>query len=569
MTAPPSPAPTRVSAAAIAALRRQVDRRLVGLRPERMSYWNHWRELSDYILPRRGRFLITPNPGDRGDPRNQKIIDSTATLAARTLASGMMSGITSPARPWFRLTVGDSDLARAPAVKRWLDEVTRRMMRVFAKSNFYNALATVYEELGVFGTAVMVILEDYQDVIRCQPLTVGEYYLANSDRMSVDTLYREFTLTVAQAVAQFGLEACSATVQSMYRSGQLDQQVLVGHAIEPNDRPVPDDPTPRGMPFRSVYWELGSSQSLLLGQRGYREFPVCAPRWHVVGNDVYGRSPGMDALGDVKALQVEQKRKAQAIEKMVNPPMIADVSLRNQPATLLPGGVTYVPGNASGVGFKPVYEVSPPLAGLVEDIQEVQRRIQQVFYADLWLMISQLDTVRTATEIVARKEEKLLMLGPVLERFHAECLNPAIARTFGVMERAGLLPPAPAELARQAVQVDYISMLAQAQKAVATTGIERLVGFVGSLAGAHPPVLDTIDFDEAVDEYADMLGVSPRLLTPRPQVDEIRRQRARQAAQAQAMNTSLAAVQGAQTLSKIDVGGGQNALQKMLGWMGA
>ena len=548
----------------VVTLRQHLDKRMASLRPDRMSYWNHWRELSDYILPRRGRFLLTPNQGSRGDPRNQKIVDSTATLAARTLASGMMAGITSPARPWFRLSAGDSAAAQSIPVKLWLDEVTKRMMRVFARSNFYNALAVMYEELGVFGTAVMIILDDHEEVIRCHPLTVGEYYLANSDRQAVNTVYREFPLTVAQVVEQFGEEACSATVRSLYRSGQLDTEVMIGHAIEPNDTQVADSPAASRMPFRSVYWEMGSGQALVLAQSGFREFPACAPRWHLMGNDVYGRSPGMDALGDVKALQVEQKRKAQAIEKMVNPPMVADVALKNQPATLLPGGVTYLPGNTAGVGFKPVYEVTPPLAGLVEDIQEVQKRINQAFYADLWLMISELDSVRTATEINERKEEKLLMLGPVLERLNAELLDPAVKRTFAVMSRAGLLPPAPRELQHQPLQIQYVSVLAQAQKAVATSSIERLVAFVASLATTRPEAADKVDFDVLVDEYADLVGVSPKAIVPQAQVMRVRQAKAQQqqalAAHQQMLQTGTAVAKGARDLAQAKLGDG-NLLQ--------
>ncbi len=557
-----------------ARIRRHVDRRIVALRSDRMSWFNHWRDLSAYLVPRRGRFLVTPNDGRRGSPLNQKVIDSTATLALRVLSSGLMSGMTSPARPWFQLTLGDRRLAEGSPVKLWLDEVTKRLLRVFAKSNAYNCLATVYEELGLFGTGVLLVEEDPRDIIRCRTLTAGEYFLANDEHTEVNTLYREFTRTVAQVVEQFGLDSSSPTVKSLYDSGSVDREVIVCHAVEPNHEYVPNAFGAKGMPFRSVYWEWGTSQDMVLEVRGFHEFPACCPRWHLISNDAYGRSPGMDALGDVKALQIEQKRKAQAIDKMVDPPMLGDASLKNEQATLLPGGVTYVSG-ASQIGFKPVYEVQPPLQGLVEDIQEVQGRIDKCFFTDLFLAISQLDTVRTAQEIIARKQEQMLQLGTVLERLHKELLNPLVSRTFAIMARGslpywrkgkdGLLPMPPRGLQGFDLDVEYVSVLADAQKAVATTGIERLFGFVGNIAAARPDALDNIDFDEGIAEYADALGVSSKLILAPGKVAAIRAQRAQQQQQQLAFQNSLAAAQGAQTLSNTDVGGGQNALQKMLG----
>lgn len=548
----------------ISDLRRYLDRRLNGLRQERLSWWTHWQDLSEYILPRRGRFLIAANQANRGDPRNHRIIDSTGTLAARTLASGLMAGLTSPARPWFRLTVKNPDLADQAPVRQWLDDVGNRMMAALAKSNFYNSLAVAYEELGVFGSAALLILEDQDDVIRCHALTAGEYFLANSERLAVNTLYREFTLTVGQIVGQFGLEACSSTVRSLFTSGYVDREIIIGHAIEPNEQPVEPGLPWTNMPWRSVYWEIGTAQTQVLDCRGFYEFPVCAPRWHLVGNDVYGRSPGMDALGDIRALQIEQKRKAQAIEKMVNPPMLADAALKNQPASLLPGGVTYLPGSSTGVGMRPIYEVNPPLDGLIQDIQEVQARINQAFYADLWLMISQLDDVRSAAEIAARKEEKLLMLGPVLERLHNELLSPALHRVFAIMARNKLLPPPPPGMTPQDLDVDYVSMLAQAQKSVSLGGIERLLMFVGQVAPSDPDALDKIDVDEAIDEYADLLGVSPRLLRQQAQVEQIRQARnAAQTAKTQ-MQTTGDILKDLDRASKIRVAPNTNAVEMLV-----
>jgi hypothetical protein len=553
------------------ALREHCDGLLIGMKTDRFSWWTHWREIADYMMPRRYRWLITPNQGNRGAPFNQRIIDNTGTVASRVLSAGMMSGITSPGRPWFKLGTPNTTLNDNSAVKLWLSEVERRMAMVFAESNFYTSLATVYEDLGIFGTGVMIIYQDYDDVIRCFNTCAGEYFLQNDDRQDVSTMGREFVLTVKQVAETFGLENCSPTVRGAIETGgaMLTREIIIGHLIEKNDDYVPKAPGVKGMPWREVYWERGTGNNMLLRVRGFHDKPFIAPRWSIVGNDAYGRSPGMDALGDVKMLQVEQKRKAQAIDKHVNPPMLADVSLKNEPASMLPGGVTYVSGNGAGVGFKPAYQIAPDFSGLVEDIKEVQERIKVTFFNDLFMMISQLDTVRTATEIDARREEKLIQLGPVLERFENEALDPAINCVFGIMLRGGLLPPIPQELSGAKIKVEYISMLAEAQKAASTTAIERLFGFAGNLAGVKPEIMDNLDADEAIDEYAEMLGVSPKIIVATAKVMQLRAARNQQQQAEMAINTAPALAQGAQTLSQTPVGGGQTALQKMLGGVAA
>lgn len=548
-------------------LREHCDNLLIGMKTDRYSWWTHWRELSDYLLPRRYKWLITPNQGNRGSPINQRIIDNTATVAARVLSAGMMSGITSPGRPWFKLATTSAELNDSSNVKLWLSEVEKRMQMVFAESNFYTSLATVYDDLSIFGTGVMIIYQDYDDVIRCFNTCAGEYFLQNDDRQDVSTMGREFVLTVKQVAETFGLENCSPTVQSAIQTGgaMLTREIIIGHLIERNNDYVPKAPGVKGMPWREVYWERGTGNNMLLRVRGFHDKPFIAPRWSIVGNDAYGRGPAMDALGDVKMLQVEQKRKAQAIDKHVNPPMIADVSLKNEPASMLPGGVTYVSGNGGGIGFKPAYTVAPDFSGLVEDIKEVQVRIKNTFFNDLFMMISQLDTVRTATEIDARKEEKLIQLGPVLERFENEALDPSINAVFGIMLRGGLLPPIPQELSGQKIKVEYISMLAEAQKAASTAAIERIFGFAGNLAAVKPEILDNLDGDEAIDEYADMLGVSPKIIVSAAKVAQMRAARNQQMQQQMAIQDSQPLAAGAQTLSQTDVGGGQSALQKIIG----
>ncbi len=549
------------------ALRSWTDQMLESMRQERISWWDHWRDLADLYMPRRYHWIVTPNPARRGSPINTSIMNNTPILAARTCASGILSGTASPARPWFRLTIPGMDIEENGPIKAWLNEVETRVMRVFAESNYYQAKATQILDLTVFGTAPMIIYEDYEDVIRCYNPCAGEYFVGLSNRLAPERLYREYTYTVGQCVEEFGMENCSEQVQGMAKSGGSSQnrEVIVCHAIERNDPKQSDGLIPKSFPFREVYWERGSSRENVLRVRGFYEQPFSAPRWDVVSNDAYGRSPAMDALGDVRQLNQMIKRQAQGIDKMVNPPLKASVAMKNRPASSLPGALTFVDDMGPGNGLAPVYEVNPRLNELSAVIEGTKQDIRNTFFNDLFMMISQLDTVRTATEIDARREEKLVLLGPVLERLESEGAGKDIDRTIRIMERARLLPEAPEEIRGAYIEVSYVSMLAVAQRAASTTAIERVAAFAGNLAAVDPTVMDNIDLDEALSDYADLLDAPAKMIRAAAQVAQMRQQRAQAQQQQSLLETTSAAVQGAKGLSETDVGGGVNALQAMLG----
>jgi hypothetical protein len=544
---------------------------MAGMRMKRNSWMYHWRELADYILPRRYRWLVQANQANRGSPVNYNIKDSTGTIAARVLASGMMAGITSPTRPWFKLKIQGFEDDQQVAI--WLAECERRLMTFFAESNFYTAMAVMYFDLVVFGTALVLIYEDFDNVIHCVNPALGEYFFELNDKFEVDTIAREFTMTASQIASKFGLDNVSEDVKQSVnaptQAARSTQEKLIMHVIEPHKGFT--DLLPKLFKYREIYWEGGSARDKILQIKGFHEFPAVPPRWNVTGNNPYGDSVGMDALGDVKQLQQETIRKAQAIDKMVNPPMLADVQLKNQPASLLPGGVTYIAGMSSGrEGMKPIYQVMPPVGEMMQDIREIQSRIKITFHNDLFTGITDLQTVRTATEIDARREEKLVLLGPVLERI-LDALSMAVDRTWGIATRGGLMPPPPPQLQRAPthIEVDYISMLALAQRGLATAAIEKAYGFAGNLVGIFPEIKAKFDIYETIDEYADALGVSPKLIVPTKDAQAAVKA---EADAAKAKEDAAMMIQGGgqiaqagKTLSETEVGGGANALDRILG----
>ncbi len=563
------------------AFRRAAESRLIGLRVNRFSWFVHWRELADYELPRRYKWLITPNQMARGSPINAHILDSTGTMAARNLAAGMMMGCSDPTKRWFRYKVGRIDSTLTSPLSLWLAEVERIIALILAESNFYDSLAIFYFDLVVFGTACMLIYEDFDNVIRCVNPCLGEYYVDNDGQLRPCILAREFTYTVSQAAEEFGVENLSPSTAALWAQGgaSLTRELVIAHMVEPNI-----DGRKYGIPesfaYRECYWEWGGSASPqggssyspgLLRKRGYHESPSVVTRWDLVSNDAYGRSTGMDALPDIKQLQLETKRLSQGIDKMVNPPMIADVQLKNQPASLLPGGVTYVSGMiAQGkTGFAPVYTVNPQVKEMMEQLGEVRGRIGSTFYNDLFKVISQFETRSnvTATEIDARRAEAMLMLGPVLERLNHEGFANMHERIFGIASRAGILPPAPSEVQGRHINVEFTSMIELAQNANQASGIERLFNLVGALAGIDPAAADNVDIDYGLEKISHLYNNDPKLIRSQKVLQGIRLKRdqaaqeQRQAAQA---DTAQKLAAGAKTLSETSPGQG-SLLTKLTG----
>lgn len=533
------------------------------LKTERSSWWSHWQELTQYIQPRSGRYFVQDR--NRGGRRHNAIYDNTGTRALRTLAAGLMGGLTSPARPWFRLTTTDPHLAKDAEVKQWLQDTTDLMHTVFQRSNTYRALHSIYEELGCFGTGASILTEDYRDVIRHYPMTTGEYAIAQNYQGEVDVLYREFQKPVGAVVAEFGLDKVSNTVRALHDRGQLEKWVTLLHAIEPrNDR----DPTKRdakNMAWRSVYYEIGSDRPEPLRESGYKKFPALVPRWAISGGDIYGNSPGMEALGDIKQLQHEQLRKGQGIDYMTKPPLQVPSGMKNRDVDMLPGGISFIDSASTQGGIRTAFEVRLDLGHLLADIQDVRQRINGAFYSDLFLMLdNQADSRMTATEVAERHEEKMLMLGPVLERLHNELLEPLIESTFDRMLTAGIVPPPPDALQGQDLNVELVSMLAQAQRAIATNGIDRFVGNLGAVAQFKPDVLDKFDADQWADAYSDMLGISPDLIVPSDKVAMVRQQRAQQQAAAQQSAMVNQAADTAQKLGSVNTGQ-KNAASDVMG----
>lgn len=547
--------------------RQYFDQRFKSLEQEFSNWLPQFKEISKYILPLRGFFDgDTPNSGRR--PDYQALINGKPGLAASRMAAGMCSGLTSPSRPWFKLETPDPELMKFGPVREWLDDVEKRMLSVFSRSNIYGELNAHYEELGGFGTGATAVVDDYRDVIRARTYTMGEYYVSVGPDGRVNGIARKYSMTVAQVVKEFGIKNVSENVRADHVNKHFDKWVKVCHLVEENDNRIPGMQDFRNMPFRSVYWEQSSDQKKFLRRSGFEEFPVMVSRWVLTTClDSYGKGPGWISLGDVRQLQKMETNKLIGIDKLIDPPMTGDSNIGV--INTLPGGITRTSQATPNGGVRPAYQINPALAELERLIFKKEQDIESAFYNDLFLAITTLDhTNRTAHEIAARNDEKFLVLGPVIERIEGDLLDPTITRTFSIMNRRGLIPPAPKELQGMDLEVKYISILAQAQRMAGTSAIERFTGWIGATSRVLPRVAMAVDEIEMVAQYGSGLGIAPRIIRSPETVAKMEAAMAQAQAEAQAAQNAAMEVQAAKTLADTKVGG-NSALDALIGTTGA
>lgn len=515
--------------------------------------------VSDWVDPARGRSL---GLGDNADRRKQiNLIDSTPRKAFRTLKAGLMGGLSSPSRPWFKLKLRGFESPKHE-MKVWLDECQRIMYDVLASSNAYNALSNCYGDLGLFGVYAGIVRSSYEDVIHIQSFPVGSYLMAQNDNGIVDTLHWTVKMTVREIMQRWPDKA-SDRVKGMYERNQMNDTIEVQAAIEPRlDRDPLKPAFATNMPIAVYYWE-SKSRDKLLHAGGLEYNGILGPRWETVVSDPWPvSSPARDALGDIRQLQTQQKDKDIAIQMGYKPPLMGPADA---------AGFSYYPGaynpvqvsNLKDGGPRPVFQSQMDLQYMLMGIQETQGRVSEAFFADLFRLTSEYGIQGgkdvTATFVAEAKEEKLIVLGPVLESLDRGLLAPLIEATFHYCQEAEILPPAPDDAVGSAVQVEFTSLLAQAQRAIGVAAMERTIGFAGTLAQIDPEVIDNLDGDALLREFGDQVGFPAVGLRDPKDVAATREGRAQQAQMQQMMEQAQPMAAAANLISEANERG-QSAL---------
>lgn len=563
------------------------------LNQERESWRYHITDLKRNFLPYRTRYLDDGGSPNLGTKKTQYIIDNMPVLAIRTLSAGLMSAVTNPARPWIRIKPKNKDLLEKDGVPEWCEALTLGCLDIFARSNYYDAMEPAYREIGTFGTCDVGGYEipcnptkPHQPMMNYVTRTWGEYWIGQDSRGEVNVWMRQFKWTAKQIVDRFVDDPyddndpkwanISPATRALWLNRSDEKRMEVFQVIEENKERVFGSLLAKDKAFKSTYYERGGDPYQLLEVSGYDVFPEHVARWDLNSDDAWGHSPAMDCLGDAKSLQKQHTRKAQAVDKHLDPPLIGDANLKKTRVSMLPGDVTWLEGaSANSYGLKPLYEVKPDLQGALDDIKDMRSRIQSALYTDVFQMLKtmgdELKSGITATEIQARVQERILEMGPVLTRLNNELYSKQIDQVLHIGMRrsklawqymkAGLpvpdgvemiFPPPPAAMKGQSTDIEYISILAQSQRMDEVNGIQKLGTYILSMFQAKPDVLDKFNTDRAIDIIGDRLSVPPEIIVATDIAEKFRDARAKRAAEQQQQQQQMQAAQvGSQALKNL------------------
>lgn len=522
---------------------------------ERAVWDSTWEDILYYTVPRK-RDVIS----DRVDGEKQQydVYDATAIQANRTLAAGLSGYLTNASQRWFEIKARNSDLNKSSEVRSFFEQSADRMFDVLAQSNFYQQIHECYLDLGSVGTTCLYEEEDEKDTVRFSARHIKEYFIVEDKRKMVDRVYRIVCMTATEAIQFFGIDNVSDELKKAYEEGKITGKWEYLQYVAPRDAFNPNKKDKMNKRFGS--WWIDMKSQKIVREGGYDEFPFMVARFYKNSSEVYGYSPAHQSFPDIKTSNELWRLMIEAAEHMIYPPFLMEHDSLISTLDLRAGALNYQkqPLNQGAavqqLGTGNRVDIAHSVLEIVGD------KIEREFFVDLFLMLTQTPNM-TATEVMQRAQEKMLILGPVLGRLQNELLNPIISRTFNIMLRNGLLPQVPEALQNQEFDIVYVSPLAKAQRAALSRDTVEFLTLVGQMAQFTPEALDKVNVDAAIDYFADIKGIRRDIVNDDDEAGEIRQVRAQQM---QAQQQMMAMQQGAAMYKDVAKGGADEAKARAL-----
>ena len=540
-------------------LRQKLDRIHTSLYDEYKDWKPGWESVAELSRSYRGKFFNETNK--QFLRRSDAIVDNILNDCANVLAAGLQSGLTNPTTRWFRFKLRDTELMQFKPVKEWLYKVENIIFEILLKSNFYKLSPLAYKEMGLFGQPCMLQEENERTITHFHLFTIGEYMLAANDNDIVDTFVHPFSTTVHRLVSKFGFENLPKTIQQSYENNQILVRHNVVHEIIPNFMMNKGKMDAKNKPYLSVYYLPDfHDDDGILRISVFDGFPIRSPRWEPLSGEVYAIAPAMNGMGMAKSLQKWHLTRHYGVDMQVKPPINvpSDMYDNGKKPSLIPGGINPYNSRKGDNKVTPTMNVNIDLSGINLSIEAAKTDIKTAMLYNLFNAVLNSDKRMTATEVEKVSSEQMVQLGPVLNNITGEFLSPTIITTYNYADKMGALPPPPPELEGAELEIEYISMLAMAQKSVELSAALDFTQFVGMVSSYDANAMKKLNVNALIDDYADKRGVNPKIVNSNDEVAEMNKAEAAQQQQMQQMAMAKQVLEGAKTLSEIspNIGGG-------------
>lgn len=511
----------------------------------RKTVEEHWQLIERFVCPGRGKFFQDEKSEHELTWRRRELYDSTAPMAAQTLAASIHGALTSAAIRWFDYQFRQEHLNKNQEAMKWVEECAEISYQTLQDSNFNLEASELYLDLVNYGTGTLVeeaVSETTWEGIEFRSIPQKEAYFQLKFNKEVIRLFRKMEMTPIQIVDKFGPQGCPTDIcEAANRPGSVDEKHAVIFAIYERPENKGADTSgllaPEARPFGWKY--VLKTGAVQLGESGgFYEMPAFVPRWRQMSGSSWGYSPAMLALPDILTLNQLVELILRSSEKVVDPATITTERGIIGALDLEPAGLTVV---------RSMDQIKPYESGARFDVSSMQRddlrrSIRSVFHVDqLELKES---PAMTATEVQVRYEMMQRLLGPTLGRLQNDFLDPLVTRTFRLLHRAGQLPPIPNIVAEMQGELDvqYTGPLVRAQRMQDVESMERWLGSIGAAAEVFPEMLDLVDSDAYGRNLARELGMPKKNMRSEAQVLAIRE--ARQKAQANAAKAAQVEAEG-------------------------
>lgn len=491
------------------------------LKADRGTWETHWQDLANHVLPEKNNIF----GGEvKGEKKGQKLFDAIGIRCNDQLASALHSMLTNPATQWFSFSTGTAEIDNKTENAKWLQDVAKKMLFIMNNTNFQPEIHEVFLDLCGLGTSHLLVEEDEKDIVRYTSRPIYEVVISENYKGKVDTIYYKYKNTLEQLCEQFPESLPREMMDKRHQEPLKEYTVICG--IEPSSR-LPKHIRHAMLPYTSLH--VLEETRTLLKTSGFEEDANIISRFSKLSGEMYGRSPAMKGLPDIKTCNQMKKVWLEGAQLTVNPALQAPDEGVLMPIRLTPGAINYYRADSKD-RIEPINIGANPVIGH-QIIEMLHQNIKSSFFIDQLHLVE--NDRMTATEVMQRRDEQLRSMSPILGRLQNELLSPLIMRTFWICMNNGHLPAMPSDLAKAKLEVRFVSQIARAQESVEGDNFMRALQASAAVIQLNPETADIINGDESLKYIFRSYGAPLGNLRKDSDLKKFREVKAQQAQQAQ------------------------------------